>query len=175
MLYIFCFVFRILSEYRFHLTPDTWNVEKLLKQQQQQQKNMNSYLKKTPQISLVKNDVLLLSHYVTLATLFDHALPVYTCEMFSFHRHDPRALQICVNLIRNTYPASRKKGGQVCIFSCNHNVWMFNILNEPDCMKQFSCKFCAFLTRGYAKETSLSLSKTWVDYIIKFCVLKNNN
>ena len=136
---------------------------------------MNSYLKKTPQISLVKNDVLLLSHYVTLATLFDHALPVYTCEMFSFHRHDPRALQICVNLIRNTYPASRKKGGHVCIFSCNHNVWMFNILNEPDCMKQFSCKFCAFLTRGYAKETSLSLSKTWVDYIIKFCVLKNNN
>ena len=27
-------------------------------------------------------------HYVTLATLFDHALPLYTCEMFSFHRYD---------------------------------------------------------------------------------------
>ena len=48
-------------------------------------------------------------HYVTLATLFDHALPLYTCEMFSFHRYDPRALQICVNLIRSTFLVLRKK------------------------------------------------------------------
>ena len=31
---------------------------------------------------MVKNDVFLSMHYLTFATLFDHSLPVYTCEMF---------------------------------------------------------------------------------------------
>ena len=31
---------------------------------------------------MVKNDVFLSMHYLTLATLFDHSLPVYTCEIF---------------------------------------------------------------------------------------------
>ena len=52
-----------------------------------------------------------LMHYVTLATLFNHALPVYTCEMFSFHRYDPSGSQISVNLIRKTFLISRKKSG----------------------------------------------------------------
>ena len=33
---------------------------------------------------MVKTDVSLSVHYLTLATLFDHVLPVYTCEMFYF-------------------------------------------------------------------------------------------
>ena len=37
-------------------------------------------------------------HYLTLF------VPVYTCEMFSFHTYDPRRSQICVNLTRETFP-----------------------------------------------------------------------
>ena len=33
---------------------------------------------------MVKTDVSLSVHYLTLATLFDHVLPVYTCKMFYF-------------------------------------------------------------------------------------------
>ena len=33
---------------------------------------------------MVKTDVSLSVHYLTLATLFDHVLPVYTSEMFYF-------------------------------------------------------------------------------------------
>ena len=61
--------------------------------------------------------------YLMLAMLFDHVLPVYIFKMFCFHRYDLHALQICVNLIGNTFFVSReKKGGKVCIFSCNLDV-----------------------------------------------------
>ena len=33
----------------------------------------------------------------------------------------------------------KKKGDKVCIFSCNHIVWMFDILNEHGGIHQFSC------------------------------------
>ena len=47
---------------------------------------------------------------------FDHALLVHTSEIFCFHRYDSRALQICINLISNTFHVSHKKGGEFCIF-----------------------------------------------------------
>ena len=48
--------------------------------------------------------------------------------------------QICVNLTRDTFPVlSEKKGDGVCIFSWNHDVWMFDNLNEHDGIYQFSC------------------------------------
>ena len=49
---------------------------------------------KKKQISVLKNDVLFSLHYLTLVTLFDHVVPVYVCEMFCFHKYDPRASQI---------------------------------------------------------------------------------
>ena len=63
-------------------------------------------------ISLVKNDVLLSMHYLTLATLFDHAVPVHNCEMFCFYRYDARAAQIWVNLNRHIPRLTRKKRWQ---------------------------------------------------------------
>ena len=54
-------------------------------------------------IRLVRNNVFLSMHYSMLATLFNHFVPVYTCEIFGFHRYDSRASQICVNLTRETF------------------------------------------------------------------------
>ena len=69
---------------------------------------------------MVKNDVLLSMRYLMLAMLFDHVLPVYIFKMFCFHRYDLHALQICVSLIEDTFLVSQeKKGGKVCVFSCN--------------------------------------------------------
>ena len=48
---------------------------------------------------------------------------------------------------------------------------MFNILNEHDDMYRFHCKFYAFLTWVYARETSLDLIKALVDCNIRFSVL----
>ena len=89
---------------------------------------------------IVRRTICLLSiHYLTLATLFDYAVPVYTCEMFCFPRHDPYASHICVDLFSYTFLVSREKNcGEVWIFSWNHDVWMFDILNEHDGMQQFS-------------------------------------
>ena len=42
-------------------------------------------------------------HYLTLFVL------VYTCEMFGFHRYDPRGSQICVNRARETFLVSQEK------------------------------------------------------------------
>ena len=40
------------------------------------------------------------------------------------------ALQICVNLIRESFLVSReKKADDVCIFSWNRDIWKFDILN----------------------------------------------
>ena len=58
---------------------------------------------------------------------------VYTCETCCFHRYDPCASKISVNLIRETSLVSRD------IFSWNHDPWTFDILNEHDGMHQFSC------------------------------------
>ena len=91
------------------------------------------------QISAVKNNVSLSIHYLMIATLFGHAVPDYTCKMFCFHRYDLHDLQICVNLTKGTLIVSRKKKGcKVCTVSWNNNVWMFDILNEPGSIHQFS-------------------------------------
>ena len=58
---------------------------------------------------MVKNDALLSMHYLTLATLFDHVVYVYNCEMFCFDSYDARASQICVNFTRDTFLVSREK------------------------------------------------------------------
>ena len=107
--FLLCFLYSVWAE----ISPDaSWLTEVATTYQMffssmlyDQEKLFN---KKT-QISLLKNNVLLSMHYLTLATLFDHVLPVYTCEMFCFHSYDPRALQICVNLIRDTSLVSREK------------------------------------------------------------------
>ena len=60
-------------------------------------------------IPLVKNNVFLSMHYLILATLFDHFVPVYTFEMFGFHRYNPRVSQICVKLTRETFLVWQEK------------------------------------------------------------------
>ena len=40
---------------------------------------------------VVKNDILFSMYYLRLATLFNHAVPVFICEMFCFHMYDLRA------------------------------------------------------------------------------------
>ena len=57
-------------------------------------KTINKLFNKKTHIPLVKNNVFLSMHYLMLATLFGHFVPVCTCKMFDFRRHDPRALQI---------------------------------------------------------------------------------
>ena len=37
--------------------------------------------------------------------VFDHFLSVYNCKLFCFHKYDPKLLQICVNLLGNTFTA----------------------------------------------------------------------
>ena len=86
------------------------------------------------------------------------------------------ASQICVNLTSDTFRVSwEKKGDELCIFSWNHVVSVFDILNEHDGIHQFSCQFCAFLTRGYAKETLLDIAKLEtiiLNFPPQFCVIK---
>lgn len=48
-------------------------------------------------------------HYVTLATLLDHSVPVYTWKMFGFPRYDLFAAQISVNLTRETFLVWRER------------------------------------------------------------------
>ena len=58
-------------------------------------------------------------HYLTLATLLDHALPVCTCEMFCFTGMMQVLTKIVLILLGADSPSFRekKKGGEVCIFS----------------------------------------------------------
>ena len=58
-------------------------------------------------------------HYLTLATLLDHALPVCTCEMFCFTGMMQVLTKIVLILPGADSPSFRekKKGGEVCIFS----------------------------------------------------------
>ena len=44
---------------------------------------------------MAKNNIFFSMYYLTLATLFNHAAPVYTCEMSCFHRYDPHACLFC--------------------------------------------------------------------------------
>ena len=123
---------------------------------------------------------------LAFSTLFDVNNAVWPCcaclylRSFCFHKYNPQALQIYVDLTNDTFLVSREKiGGEVCIFSWNHDVRMFDILSERDAMHQLSCLFYPLLTRSYAKETLLGLSKTWVDYNTRFSIsvlcTKNNN
>ena len=80
-------------------------------------------------------------HYLTLAMLLDHAVPVCTCEMFCFTGIMHVLPKIVLILPGADFSSShqKKKGGEVCIFSWNHDVWMFDILNQYDGMHHFSC------------------------------------
>ena len=75
-------------------------------------------------------------HYLMLAKLLD----LYLWNVLIF-RYDVCASQSCVNLTRGRFfhVSWEKKGGKVCIFSWNHDVWMFDILNQHDGMHHFSC------------------------------------
>ena len=80
-------------------------------------------------------------HYLTLATFLDHAVPVCTCEMFCF----TGMLQVLPKIVLilpgadSSSSHEKKKGGKVCIFSWNRDVWMFDKLNQHDGMHHFSC------------------------------------
>ena len=80
-------------------------------------------------------------HYLTIATLLDYAVPVCTCGMFCFTGMMPVLPKIVLILPGADSSSSheKKKGGKVCIFSWNHDVWMFDILNQHDGMHHFSC------------------------------------
>ena len=80
-------------------------------------------------------------HYLTLATLLDHAVPVCTCQMFCFTGMMNVHSKIVLILPGADSSSSheKKKGGKVCIFSWNHDVRMFDILNQHDDMHHFSC------------------------------------
>ena len=58
-------------------------------------------------------------HYLTLATLLDHAVPVCTCEMFCFTGLLQVLPKIVLILPGADFSSSheKEKGGKVCIFS----------------------------------------------------------
>ena len=69
-------------------------------------------------IPLVKNNVFLPMHYSMLATLFNHFVPVCTCETFDFDRYDTG--MICFgNFYQGNIPRlkRKKRSGEGCIFS----------------------------------------------------------
>ena len=80
-------------------------------------------------------------HYLTLATLLDHAVPVCTCEMFCFTGMMcvlPKVVLILPGA-DSFLSHEKKKSGEVCIFSWNHDILVFDILNQHDGMHHFSC------------------------------------
>ena len=97
------FVYGFNSEQRFH---ETLYGSLML---QRHIRCSSVQLRMTIKIFLVKNDVLLSMHYLTLAALSDHAVSVYNCEMFCFYRYDARASQICVNFTRDAFLVSQEK------------------------------------------------------------------
>ena len=103
------------------------------------------------QIALVKNDTLLSMHYLMLATLATLAKWFVFTGMTS-------VLHKFALILWGTHFLSHKnkKGGKICIFSWNHDVWIIHILNEHDGMHQF-VNSGLFLTRDYARETSSRL------------------
>ena len=134
MCFIFCFVFRILSEQRF--PPDTSWLDEVPTTCQMFLSvhccmTKKSYLIKNPD-SPGKKWCLAFNALFNVSNI---VWPCFTCfsftKIFYFHRYDPHALQICISW--------EKKGGKVCTFFCNRNIWMFDILNEHDCTHQFSC------------------------------------
>ena len=64
-----------------------------------------------------KYNVLLSMHSLTLETLFDHAGPAYTCEMFSFTGMIQTIRKFALILPGTHSSFHRKKGGKVRIFS----------------------------------------------------------
>ena len=80
-------------------------------------------------------------HYLTLATLLDRAVPVSTCEMFCFTGMINVLPKIVLILpgAGSSSSHEKKRGGKVCKFSWNHDVRMFDILNQHDDMHHFSC------------------------------------
>ena len=67
---------------------------------------------------MVKNDVLLSMNYLILTMLFDHAVAVYTCEMFCFTGMI-HVLCKFVLILPGKYssPHKKTKCDKVCIFS----------------------------------------------------------
>ena len=106
MIFIICFVFRIVSEQRFHQKHHG----RMMLQRHVRCSSVqhviwpwNSYLIKNANFHGKKKKwCLAFNALLTLAALFDYVVTVDTCEMFCFHRYGSCASQICIDLTTGT-------------------------------------------------------------------------
>ena len=79
-------------------------------------------------------------HYLTLATLLGHAVPVCACKMFCFTgmMHVLPKIVLTLPGAHSSFSHEKKKMVKFAYFFWNHDVWMFDILNQHDDMHQFS-------------------------------------
>ena len=172
MLFIFCFVFRILSEQIFHLTHHGW-----MMLQQHVKKwclafialfdvttcltifylfiiancfAFTSMIQSFCKFALIFSETHSLRENCPYSELFRSVFSRIRTEHGDIRIISSYSVRMRKSMDQNnseyrhflhsdSSPHKKKKGGEVCMFSCNHDVWMFDILNEHDCRQQFSC------------------------------------